>query len=57
MGRKLQAFECTFQWPTVKRGIPEFCRGIPDALFVGRERFYCNILYDNLAMPVYIDGQ
>ena len=30
------------QRPIVKRGIPEFRHGIPDALFVGRERFYCN---------------
>ena len=28
--------------PTVKRRILEFRHGIPDALFVGRVRFYCN---------------
>ena len=35
--------------PTVKRGIP-------DALFVGRERFIA-IINDDLAIPVYINGQ
>ena len=29
-------------WPTVKRGIPEFCCGILDAFFCFRERFSCN---------------